>query len=105
MQISNGCSFSCCRVQPLGTQASVAVEQEVVSWGSWALEYAGFVVVACRLSSCGSQALEHSLISCGKEPIWNIPGSGIEPVSPELAGGFLFTVPPESNWSHNSVHT
>ena len=34
------------------------------------------------LSSCGSQAqLPHG--------IWNLPGPGIEPVSPPLAGGFL----------------
>ena len=28
---------------------------------------------------------------CG---IWNFPGPGIEPMSPELAGGFLPTAPP-----------
>ena len=37
--------FSCCRARALGTQASV--------------------VVACRLSSCGSRALERRLSSCG----------------------------------------
>ena len=37
--------FSCCRAQALGAQASV--------------------VVAHRLSSCGSQALELRLSSCG----------------------------------------
>jgi len=26
--------------------------------------------------------------------MWNLPGSGIEPVSAELAGGFLTTGPP-----------
>ena len=26
--------------------------------------------------------------------MWDLPGSGIEPVSPALAGGFLSTVPP-----------
>ena len=40
-----------------------------------------------RLSSCGAQAsLLHS--------IWTLPGPGIEPVSPALAGGFLTTGPP-----------
>ena len=26
--------------------------------------------------------------------MWDLPGPGIEPGSPALAGGFLFTVPP-----------
>ena len=37
--------FSCCGARALGTQASV--------------------VVACRLGSCGSRALEHRLSNCG----------------------------------------
>ena len=65
--------FSCCEAQALGAWASV--------------------VVACRLSSCGSWALEHRLSSCGAwayllHSMWDLPGSGIEPVSPALAGGF-----------------
>ena len=56
------------------------------------------VVVARGLSSCGSQALESRLSSCGARAyllcsMWNLPGPGIEPVSPALAGGFLTTVP------------
>ena len=27
--------------------------------------------------------------------MWNLPRSGMEPLSPALAGGFLSTVPPE----------
>ena len=43
---------------------------------------------------CGSKALEHSLGSWGAwawllQGMWHLPGSGIEPVSPALAGGFL----------------
>ena len=49
------------------------------SCGSWALE--------CRLSSCGPWAL---LL----RGMWDLPGPGLEPVSPALAGGFLTTVPP-----------
>ena len=49
------------------------------SCGSWALE--------CRLSSCGPWAL---LL----RGTWDLPGPGLEPVSPALAGGFLTTVPP-----------
>ena len=47
--------------------------------------------MARGLSSCGSRALEHGLRSCGTPAewphgIWNLPGPGIEPVSPVLAG-------------------
>ena len=31
--------------------------------------------------------------------MWDLPGQGLEPVSPALAGGFLTTVPPgKSTW-------
>ena len=51
------------------------------------------VAVACGLRSCGSRAPEHRLHSrgswvellCG---IWDLPGSGTEPVSLALAGEF-----------------
>ena len=59
--------FSCCRARALGAQASV--------------------VVARRLSSCGAQAK----MPCGMR---DLPGPGLEPVSPALAGGFLTTAPP-----------
>ena len=39
------------------------------------------------LSSCGAQAY----LLCG---MWDLPGPGLEPVSPALAGGFLITAPP-----------
>ena len=50
-------------------------------------------------SSCGSRALERSLSSRGARAyllhgMWDLPGPGIEPVSPALAGRFLTTVPP-----------
>ena len=61
------------------------------------------VVVACRLSSCGPQALECRLSSCGAQAqllcsMWDLPRPGIEPMSPALAGGFLTTVPPGKSW-------
>ena len=40
-----------------------------------------------RLSSCGTRAY----LLCG---IWDLPGAGIEPMPPALAGGFLTTAPP-----------
>ena len=51
------------------------------------------------LSSCSSWALERRLSSCGARAqllrgMWDLPGPGLEPVSPALAGGFLTTVPP-----------
>ena len=50
-------------------------------------------------SSCGSRALEHRPTSCGTRAqllcgMWDLPGPGLEPVSPALAGGFLTTEPP-----------
>ena len=66
---------------------------------AWALGAWASVVVARGLSSCGLQALEHRLSSCGARAqllcsMWDLPGPGLKPVSPALAGGFLTTVPP-----------
>ena len=47
-------------------------------------------------SCCSSGPLEHRLSSCGVSLIrgmWDLPGPGIEPVSPAWAGGF-FTAEP-----------
>ena len=57
------------------------------------------VVAAHGLSSCGWRALECRLSSCGAQALllcgmWDLPGPGIEPVTPSLAGGFLTTAPP-----------
>ena len=62
--------------------------------GTWAP-----AVAARRLSSCGSQAPEHRISSCGArvQPLysmWDLPGPGLEPVSPALAGGLPTTAPP-----------
>ena len=67
--------------------------------GARALGVWASVVVARGLSSCGSRALEHSLSSCGTwaqllHGMWDLPGPGIEPMSPALAGGLLTTAPP-----------
>ena len=82
------------------------------AWASWACHCGGFsccgarvlgvrasVVVACGLRTCGSRALERRLSSCGARALllrgmWDLPGPGLEPVSPALAGRFLTTVPP-----------
>ena len=49
--------------------------------------------------SCGWRALEHRLSSCGARAqllrgMWDLPRSGLKPVSPALAGRFLTTAPP-----------
>ena len=49
-------------------------------------------------SSCGSRALGRRLSSCGSQAqpprgMWDLPGPGLEPVSPALAGGLPTTVP------------
>ena len=67
--------------------------------GAWALGAQASVVAACGLSSCGSRALEHRRSSCGTQAqllcgLWDLPGPGLKPVSPALAGGFLTTEPP-----------
>ena len=63
------------------------------------LQCMGSVVVAHGLSSCGLWVLESRFSSCGAQAqllhdMWNLPGPGIEPMSPALTGRFLFTVPP-----------
>ena len=68
--------FCCCGAQALGIQASV--------------------VVTCWLNNCSSWALEHRLSSCGSwaqlpSGMWDLPGPGIEPMSPPLACVFLTT--------------
>ena len=78
-QASHCGGFSCCEARALGARASV--------------------FVAHRLSSCGSRSLEFRLSSCGARAyflrgMWDLPGPGIQPVSPALAGGFATTAPP-----------
>ena len=71
--------FSCCRARALRTQASVVAARKLGSCGTRALE--------CRLSSFGSWAL---LL----RGTWDLPGPGIEPVYPSLAGEFSTPAPP-----------
>ena len=68
---------------------------------------ASLVVEQTRFSSCslwvqqfcGSRALEHKLASCGSQPQllcgkWDLPGLGIDLVSPALADRLFTTEPP-----------
>ena len=82
---SGGYSLLRCRVYSL---------QWLFSLRSMGSRHGGF-------SSCVSRALEHRLSSCGTRAsllhsMWDLPGPGLEPVSPALAGGFLTTAPPGS---------
>ena len=57
-------------------------------------------------SSRSSQGLAHGLSSCGVWAylllgMWDLPGSGIEPVSPALAGGFFNTESPGKPRDHS----
>ena len=88
---SRGCPLVVvCRL--LVVVASLVAQHRL--WGRWAS-----IVVACRLSSYNSQALEHRLSSCGAWAqllcnMWDLPAPGIEPVSLALTGGFSTTDPP-----------
>ena len=75
-QASHCGDFSCCGARALGVWASVVVAHRLSSCGSWALER--------KLSSCGARAQ----LLCS---MWDFPKLGLEPMSPALAGGFLTT--------------
>ena len=65
--------------------------------------------MAHGLSSCGSRDPECRLSSCGAWAWllcsrWDLPGPGIEPVSPALAGGFPTTAPPGKS-SHSILNS
>ena len=85
MQVSPCSGFCCCGAQAVGARASVVEARGLSSCGLWALELS--------LSSCGAQAY----LFCG---MWDLPGPGLKPVSPALAGRFLTTAPPG-----NSIQT
>ena len=58
----------------------------------------GSVLVAPGLSSCGTWALECKLNGCGAQAwllcgMWDLPRSGIEPMSPALTGRFVTSEP------------
>ena len=63
--------------------------------GAWAL------VLAAYELSCGTWSLGHRLSSCSTWTLlhcmYNLPGPGIEPVSPALSGGFSSTVQPRKS--------
>ena len=76
----------CYGAQALGAQASVVVARGLSSCGSQALGSWASVVVAHGLS-CSA--------ACG-----TLPGPGLEPMFPPLAGRFLTTVPQGKSLSY-----
>ena len=72
--------------------ASLVVEHRLQVCRLQQLWHTGSGAVACRLQSAGSVVVVHGL-SCSTA-CRILPGPGLKPLSPALAGGFLTTVPP-----------
>ena len=75
------------------------MSREAIAVFSLVAEHGLHVVVACGIRSSSSQALEYRLSSPDSQDLllcgmWDLPGSGIEPVSPALTGRFFTTEPP-----------
>ena len=75
-----------------GLSSSCGRQGLLSHWSVWASHRGGS-------SCCGAWALEHRLNSCGTRAqllfgTWDLPGSGMEPVSPALAGRFSTNEPP-----------
>ena len=102
----HGCARSCCRVGFSLVSVNrghppVVLHGHLIAVTSLIVEHRlqdgqASVVMARGLSSCGSQALEHRFSNCGTrvqmlQGLWDLSGSGIEPMSPALAGGFFTT--------------
>ena len=97
---NRGCSLLCCtgftlwwlfRLWRLGCKRACSGVSACVLQGVQLS-----VLVAHKLSSCTFQALKHRLNSCGTQAqllcsMWDLPRSGIEPVSSALAGRFFTT--------------
>ena len=69
--------------------------------------HAGFSICGTWAQQLWLAALEHRLSSCGTQAqlllsMWDLPGAGIKPVSPALAGRFLTTEPPGKSCTPSS---
>ena len=90
--VFNDPSFGCAESSSLCGLFSSCGRQGLLSrCGAWASHCGG-------LSCCRACTLEHGLRGCGARAqllcgMWDLPGSGIEPMSPALAGGFFTTEP------------
>ena len=106
--------FMCLFLSVIGlsgcTSFSLVVESEGCSlrWLLllWTL---GLRYLWCVASTVGAPGLEHRLSRCGTQAkllcgMWDLPGSGIEPVSPALVGRFFTTEPPGKPEEVSSDH-
>ena len=75
---SQGCGFSCCRARLQGMWASAVAAHGLSSRGSWAQEL--------WLVGSGAQAQYLWHTAYFAPGMWALPGSGIKPLSPALAG-------------------
>ena len=105
------CTFGCAGSSLLQVLFSSCSKQGLLqlrlagfsSWGLLETEHRlgrrDSAAAAQGLSRCGSQAPEHRFNRCGTQAqllcsMWNLPGPGIEPMSPALADGLFSTKPP-----------
>ena len=86
--------FGCFQVFVAMWAFSICVEQGLLSsCGAWASHCGGFS--CCRAPALGCMDFSnHGTQALLLRGMWNLPGLGMEPVSPALAGGFLSTGPP-----------
>ena len=97
---------SCCELGLLSSCSAQASYCSVFCCSAWALGRSASATEAGGLSSCGSQAVRIGASRCGTWALLllgmqNLPRSGIEPVSPALAGSFFTTEPPEKPGSYH----
>ena len=86
-----GAALNCCAWTSHWGGFSCSEAQTLDTWAA--------VIVVCGLSSCDLRPPEHRLSSCGTRAylllgMWDLPGTGIEPISLALHGRFLTTGPP-----------
>ena len=81
LQLRRAGAILCCGAWASYCGWPLVAEHELQACGLQQLWHVGSVVVApeCRLSSCGARA---QLL----RGMWDLPGRGLEPVSPALAG-------------------
>ena len=104
--LGNHCCVGFSLVAARGSSSLVTVHGFLiaVAWPG-TLRYPGFEVATRGFSSWGSWALQHRLNSVAHgfwlfQGIWDLPRSGIDPMSPALTGRF-FTEPPRKPWTWN----
>ena len=86
----------CCCTQSFSSCSTQASRCGGLSCGAWAFGTWASAFAACRLNICGPWVLERRLSSCGTRGLLlrgfcDLPRSGMEPMSPALAGKFLTT--------------